>query len=66
VGAVQAPAGLIPQQAPAVSLQQIGGSPAATTSAAAALQPISSLLSQAGGILPSLFSGLGRKLLSAE
>lgn len=61
----QAPAGLIPAQAPIVSLQELGGTKAATASATA-LQPIESLLSQAGGLLPSLFSGLGRKMLRAE
>nr|QOL01185.1 putative extracellular protein CSOL_103 [Pseudococcomyxa simplex] len=64
-GVAEAPAGLIPAQAPIVSLQELGGTKAATASATA-LQPIESLLSQAGGLLPSLFSGLGRKMLRAE
>lgn len=69
---MQAPAGVIPEQAPAVSLQQVGGSKAATGSladlGAVISQAVSTtnLQSLAAGTLPSLFSGLGRRMLRAE
>jgi hypothetical protein len=48
-----------------VSLQQRGGIPA-QTSVTSPLQPISALLSKAGGLLPNLFPGFGgRRLLRA-
>ncbi len=45
-----------------MSLQQVGGSKAPTGS----LGDLTALISQAAGTLPSLFSGLGRRMLRAD
>ncbi|BDA48440.1 hypothetical protein COCOBI_12-1190 [Coccomyxa sp. Obi] len=67
-----APAGAIPQQAPAVSLQQVGGAKATTGSLADLGAVISqaasavNLKSLAAGTLPNLFTGVGRRMLRAD